>query len=123
MVKEKTVRELVATEAKVYPADGHETGTTNDQKRIDVLEEKMKKLDERAIAINKSLSKSEKKQDKALTFMMGIASITIVAFSLALIPLLFDYYKDNAERYEKFIKKIDQIEYRMDSLEKNNLCR
>ncbi|NTU66809.1 MAG: hypothetical protein HGB08_02680 [Candidatus Moranbacteria bacterium] len=78
--------------------------------RLDALEIK-------ALDIEKSLRRSEKNQDKAINFIMGIAGIIIVAFFLALIPLLFDYYRDNAERYEKFTKRIDNLDMRLKNIE------
>ena len=50
--------------------------------------------------------------------MMWVAGIIIVAFFLASIPLLFDYYKNNSERYENYTKRIDKLEFRVDNLEK-----
>ncbi|MFA6160330.1 MAG: hypothetical protein WC678_04585 [Parcubacteria group bacterium] len=95
-----------------------------DVKRVIVLEQKTKDLEDKAKEIEKSLIKSERNQDKALNFMMGIAGVIVVAFFLALIPLLFDYYKDNAERYENYTKRIDRLDIRMDILEnkKGNKC-
>lgn len=93
------------------------TSETDTSRRIDVLEKKTEKLESKADEIGKSLEKSEKKQDKAINFIMTIAGAIVVAFFLALIPLLFDYYKDNAERYENFTKRIDNLDMRVKTLE------
>jgi hypothetical protein len=116
----ETYKPVVSSKGKVYPAESHETASAAfDLKRMDVLEEKTEILNKKAKEIEKNLNRSDKRQNEALSFMMWVAGIIVVAFFLALIPLLFDYYKSNAERYEKFTRRIDQLKYRLDNLEKN----
>ena len=104
-----------------YGESADESSTTDTTKRIDALEQKTEKLKEKASQIEKSLLRSEKNQDKAINFIMGIAGVIIVAFFLAIIPLLFDYYKNNAERYEKFTKRIDNLDIRVKILENKKI--
>jgi hypothetical protein len=100
-----------------YGESADESSTTDTTKRIDVLEQKTEKLEDKASQIEKSLLRSEKNQDKAINFIMGIAGVIIVAFFLAIIPLLFDYYKNNAERYENYTRRIDKLDMRLEILE------
>ena len=87
-------------------------------KTINTLQERINNLERQAKEISSSISMAEKRQDKAVSFMMWVAGIIVVAFFLSLIPLLFDYYKDNSDRYEKFTKRIDNLNTRVDILEK-----
>lgn len=81
-----------------YGESADESSTTDTTKRIDALEQKTEKLEGKASQIEKSLLRSEKNQDKAIDFIMGIASVIVIAFFLAIIPLLFDYYRDNCKK-------------------------
>lgn len=70
--------------------------------------------------LGRRLEMLEKRIKETTTFLMFVASAVIIAFSLAIIPLCFDYYKDNYERYEKYFKGIDELKIRIEILEKRN---
>ena len=90
---------------------------TSSTKRLDVLEQTTKRLEKRAEDVEQSLVKSERQQDRTANFVMGISGLVIVGFFLAIIPLLFDYYRDNAIRYENFTRRIDNLDCRVNILE------
>ncbi len=70
--------------------------------------------------LGRRLEMLEKRIKETTTFLMFVASAVIIAFSLAIIPLCFDYYKDNYERYEKYSKDIDKLKIKIEMLEKRN---
>ncbi len=70
--------------------------------------------------LGRRLEMLEKRIKETTTFLIFLASAVIIAFVLAIIPLCFDYYKNNYERYEKYFKGIDELKIRMEILEKRN---
>lgn len=115
--KNNITRGVVISSDRKEKTEGSFSDSLTQSQRINVLEERAKELEYKAKNIGESLERSERNQDKAINFIMGIAGIIVVAFFLALIPFLFDYYKDNAERYEKFTRKIDNLDMRIELLE------
>ncbi len=92
-------------------------GSAKTADRIYVLEEKTKNLEDKARDIRKSLILSEKSQNKAMNFMMTVATVIIIGFFFAAIPFFFDYYRDSARQYEKYTKRIDELSLRVKILE------
>ena len=78
--------------------------------RIDSLAEEFNNLNIKAESINKSVEGAEKRIQQTTTFLIFVAGAIIIAFFLSVIPIFLDYFKNNDDRYEKFINKIMEIE-------------
>lgn len=89
-------------------------------RRIEILEKEIKDATEKVDKIKDSVSESEKKINQTTKFLMFVAGAMIIAFTLAVIPLCFDYYKDNYGRYGKYLKDVNELKIRMEILEKRN---
>ncbi|PJA86576.1 MAG: hypothetical protein CO141_04050 [Candidatus Moranbacteria bacterium CG_4_9_14_3_um_filter_42_9] len=76
---------------------------------INVLGQRILDLEYRAKDISKSLEVSEKRQDKNMTFIMILTTAIVVAFFLALIPIIFDVYSNNYNRLNSLELKLNQI--------------
>lgn len=76
-----------------------------------------KTMAERAAAIESKLKVSDDKIDKHNGRMMNIVSGVIFLFIVTSVGMFFDYFKNNQERYEKFIDKVTELENRSYSKE------
>jgi len=66
------------------------------------------------------LENLEKRIKETTTFLLFVASAVIITFFFASIPILYDYYRDNYGRYEKYLKDVDELKIRLEMLEKRN---
>lgn len=77
-------------------------GRYDPQKQIRFLGKEIKR-------IGNDIKETKESIKTATTFMVWVAGAIVVAFFIASIPIFFDYFKNNEERYEKFINKAEEI--------------
>jgi len=84
---------------------------------IDAIRNELDNLKRISGDVKSNFDALEKRQDKAMNFMMGVATVIIIGFFLASMPLFFDYYQEKSSQYENFTKRIDGLDSRMKGLE------
>lgn len=73
------------------------------------LSERTREIDTSLINAKKDLEDLKKNTESKINYVLYIAIGIIVVFVLASLPIFFDYFKNNEERYEKFIDKTTEI--------------
>ena len=94
--------------------------SVNKFEKINLLEQKVKVIEERAAGIEGSIKKSEVQQNKTLSFMFYISGAIVIAFFLAGMPIFLDYYRNNFTNYKEYSEKFIGMETRIMKLEEAN---
>lgn len=76
---------------------------------IDELSSRIKDLEKVVGDVEKSATKVEKRITFTSNFISFIVGALAVGFVLAAIPIALDYFRNNEERYEKFISKTEEV--------------
>ena len=103
--------------------DGTLTNATLQAEKLNVLEKKVEELKtktDKAVGkvrdVEDSINKSEKRINQTTSFLIFVASAVIITFFFASIPILYDYYRDNNGRYERYLKDVNELKVRMEIL-------
>lgn len=116
-----------SSEISVEPGSIVQTASsaTSQEKRLIVLEDKIKRLTESAKDIEKDFRLLEKQSNKLGNFLIVVTTGVLIALAVLLIPLGVDYFKDSWERYEALKEMIfstrndiQSLNFRVDTLEK-----
>jgi len=83
------------------------------------LSERTREIDTSLINAKKDLEDLKNNTESKINYVLYIAIGIIVVFVLASLPIFLDYFRNNEERYEKFIDKT--VEIKNSSYSKNEV--
>ena len=91
---------------------GEEDSTSGTKSQIGEekgITQKLADLEERADDVKSNFEKLEQDIEKFKAFVYFIVGAMAIVFAFTSILIGFDYFKNNQDRYEKFIEKTEEI--------------
>lgn len=77
---------------------------------LDDINSRLKDAEKKMVDIEKAAEEAQRRVDRASTFIMWIIGAIALVFLAIIIQVSLDYFKNNQERYEKFINRTNEIE-------------
>ncbi|EKE15743.1 MAG: hypothetical protein ACD_11C00108G0037 [uncultured bacterium] len=91
--------------------------TTISREGKDALEQKIKDIEKRTGEVEKIVNESERRTKNVSNFMTVVTYAVLIAFTFAFATFCIDYFKTSHDRYENFIEKINELNFRVKVLE------
>mgnify|MGYP001563433394 CR=1 FL=1 len=76
---------------------------------LDDINSRLKDAEKKIGDIEKAADEAQKRIDKTSNFIMWIVGAVALGFLILITQVSLDYFKNNQERYEKFINKTEEI--------------
>ena len=77
--------------------------------QIEDVSSRIKDLERKIVNIEDSAEKAQKRIESTSNFVMWVVGVIALGFIFLTIQVSLDYFRNNEERYEKFIEKTEEI--------------